>query len=297
MPSDTDWNPKRGPVIVELEMTPAETYAAQLDAVRAQNARIYGPPPIGDSWGGAAARQFRFDPRRELDRNMAVIASYVREDDVVVDVGGGAGRVCLPLALRCKEVFDIEPSPGMGAEFESSAQESDITNAQLVPNSLGDAQVPKADIAFTADVTYFVREIVDFIRQMEAAASRRVMVTIWSEPPPNRRARIFQLVYGEKQAVLPGQAQLLPVLWDMGILPDVQVLPESPWWEYERPPTREEAVKLVLEDRVIKPEDRERAGPLIESHFDELFAPSEAGFVPQWRTDMKELLITWETGN
>jgi len=185
----------------------------------------------------------------------------------------------------------------MGAEFESSAQESDITNAQLVPNSLGDAQVPKADIAFTADVTYFVREIVDFIRQMEAAASRRVMVTIWSEPPPNRRARIFQLVYGEKQAVLPGQAQLLPVLWDMGILPDVQVLPESPWWENERPPTREEAVKLVLEDRVIKPEDRERAGPLIESHFDELFAPSEAGFVPQWRTDMKELLITWETGN
>ena len=97
--------------------------------------------------------------------------------------------------------------------------------------------------------------------------------------------------------MLSGQAQLLPVLWDMGILPDVQVLPEPPWWENQRPPTREEAVKLVLEDRVIKPEDRERAGPLIEAHFDELFSPSEAGFVPQWRADMKELLITWETGN
>ncbi len=42
-----------------------------------------------------------------------VIASYVRPDDVVVDVGGGAGRVCLPLALQCKEVLNIEPSPGM----------------------------------------------------------------------------------------------------------------------------------------------------------------------------------------
>ena len=122
------------------------------------------------------------------------------------------------------------------------------------------------------------------------------MITIWSEPPPNRRAKLFQLVYGEEQAVLPGQGQLLPVLWDMGILPDVQVLPEPPWWENQRPQTREEAVKLVLEDRVVKPEDRERARPLIESQFDELFAPSEAGFVPQWLTEMRELLITWETG-
>ena len=282
---------------MSARLTPTETYAAHLDAVRAQNARIYGPPPTGDSWGGASARQFRFDPMRELDRHMAFIASYVQPNDVVVDVGGGAGRVCLPLALQCKEVFNVEPSPGVGAEFESSAQESGITNAKLVPNALGDAQTPKGDIAFTADVTYFVREIVDFIRQLEAAAFRRVMITIWSEPPPNRRAKIFHLVYGEEQAILPGQAQLLPALWDMGILPDVHVLPESPWWENQRPPTREEAVKMVLEDRVIKPEDRERAGPLIESHFDDLFAPSEAGFVPQWRADMKELLITWETGN
>ncbi|MCI0898720.1 MAG: hypothetical protein J4O11_10540, partial [Chloroflexi bacterium] len=204
--------------------------------------------------------------------------------------------VCLPLALRCKEVVNVEPSQGMAAEFESLAQEAGICNARLVPASLAEAQSPRGDIAFTADVTYFVRDINTFVRQLEAAASRRVMITIWSEPPPNRRAKIFQMVYGEEQEALPGQGQLLPVLWDMGILPDVQVLPEPPWWENQRPQTREEAVKLVLEDRVVKPEDRERARPLIESQFDELFAPSEAGFVPQWRSDMRELLITWETG-
>ena len=274
-------------------MTSSETSAAHLDAVQTQNARIYGPSPAGDPWGGAAARQFRFDPRRDHDRNLAIIASYVSPEDVVVDVGGGAGRVCLPLALQCKEVLNVEPSPGMGAEFESLAQEAGITNARLLPFSLAEAQAPRGDITFTADVTYFVREIADFIHQLEAAASRRVMITIWSEPPPNRRARLFHLVYGEEQAVLPGQAQLLPVLWDMGILPDVQVLPEPPWWENQRPSTREEAVKLVLEDRVIKPEDRERAGPLIESHFEELFGASEGGFVPRWRSDMRELLITW----
>jgi SAM-dependent methyltransferase len=276
-------------------------YANRLDAVNAQNSRIYGPAPSADPWSGQAARQFRFDPYRNLGGNLAIIASYVRPDDVVVDVGGGAGRVCLPLALKCRQVVNVEPSPGMAAEFESLAQEAGITNARLVPSSLP-SPLPQAgetrgDISFSADVTYFVRDIAAFISQLEAVAARRVMITIWSEPPPNRGAKLFQLVYGEEQAVLPGHRQLLPVLWDMGILPDVRVLPESPWWEDQTPPTREEAVQMILEDRWLKPEDRDRAGSLIESHFDELFAPSQGGYLPQWRSDMRELLITWDRRN
>ncbi len=276
-------------------MTPVEIYAHRLDAVDAQNTRIYGPAPAGDAWAGPAARQFRFDPHRILDHNLAFIASYVRPDDVVLDVGGGAGRVGLPLALRCRQVVNVELSPGMAAEFESLAQEAGITNARLVPSSLLEAEGTRGDISFTADVTYFVRDITPFIRRLEAAASRRVMITVWSEPPPNRRAKLFRLVYGEEQEVLPGHRQLLPVLWDMGILPEIQVMPELPWWENQTPPTREEAVQMILEDRWLKPEDRGRARLLIESHFEELFAPGPAGFLPQWRSDMRELLITWET--
>ena len=168
-------------------MTPAETYAAHLDAVQSQNSRIYGPSSGDDPWG-AAARQFRFDPRRELDRNLLVIASYVQPDDIVADVGGGAGRVGQPLALQCKEVLNIEPSPGMGAEFETLVREANISNGRLIPSSFAEVQELTSDIVITADVTYFVRDIVAFIRKLEATASRRVMITIWSEPPPNRSA-------------------------------------------------------------------------------------------------------------
>ena len=276
-------------------MDSLELYANRLDAVNAQNARIYGPAATGDPWAGQAARQFRLDPHRDLGGNLAVIASYVRPDDVLIDVGGGAGRVSLPLSLKCRQVVNVEPSPGMAAEFESLAQEAGITNSRLVPSSLSQAGEIKGEISFTADVTYFVRDIATFISELEAAASRRVMITVWSEPPPNRRAKLFQLVYGEEQAVLPGHRQLLSVLWDLGILPDVLVLPEPPWWENQTPPTKEDAVLMVVEDRVVKPKDRDRAKVLAESHFDELFAPSPAGYLPQWRSDMRELLITWES--
>ena len=274
-------------------MTPAETYAAHLDAVQSQNSRIYGPSSGDDPWG-AAARQFRFDPRRELDRNMLVIASYVQPDDIVADVGGGAGRVGLPLALQCKEVLNIEPSPGMGAEFETLVREANISNGRLIPSSFAEVQELTSDIVITADVTYFVRDIVAFIRKLEATASRRVMITIWSEPPPNRSADFFALVYGEKQAVLPGLSQLMPVLSDMGIYPDVHVMPANPWWEDQPISIKSDAVDMLLMDRVTKPEDREHVRLLIEDNFDRLFSIGEKGFVPIWRLDMRELLITWE---
>ena len=276
-------------------MTPAETYAAHLDEVQSQNSRIYGPSSGDDPWG-AAARLFRFDPRRELDRNMRVIASYVQPDDIVADVGGGAGRVGLPLALRCEEVINIEPSLGMGAEFETLVREANISNGRLIPSSFAEVQELTSDIVLTADVTYFVRDIVAFIQKLEATASRRVMITIWSDPPPNRSANFFELIYGEKQAALPGLGQLMPVLSDIGIFPEVHVLPENPWWEHQRITIKSEAIEILLMDRVTKPEDRERVRLLIEDNFDRLFSVGEMGFVPIWRIDMRELLITWEIG-
>jgi len=45
----------------------------------------------------------------------SAIGAYVRPDDVMVDVGGGTGRLELPLALRCREVVIVDPSQGMRA--------------------------------------------------------------------------------------------------------------------------------------------------------------------------------------
>ena len=95
------------------------------------------------------------------------------------------------------------------------------------------------DVVLTCDVTYFVRDIVPFIEKMNGAARRRVIVLVWSEPPPNRGADLFRRVYGEPLAPMPGHRELLPVLWDMGILPDVHVLPDPTWWESWQYATRD----------------------------------------------------------
>ena len=276
-------------------MTLADEYAAQHDAVEAQRIRLYGSQRQEDPWGGATAKVFRFDPRREFDANLEIIVSYVEPGDVFVDVGGGAGRVSLPMSLRCQYVVCVDSSPGMGLEFDTLASEAGLTNARRIQSDWLEAVAVEGDLVFTSDVTYFVRNIEDFINKLQVSARRRVMIAIWSEPPPNRSAQIFRLVYGEEQAKLPGYRQLLAVLWDMGLLPDVRVLPDPPWWETVVMRTREEAVEQASTGRWLKQEDRDKAQRIIEWNFDELFTHSSAGFSPNWRPDMREMLITWET--
>lgn len=277
-------------------MTAADDYAAHHDAIAAQRDRIYGTDRPADPWTGKTARLFRFNPRRDLEPNLAVIASYIQPDDVVIDVGGGAGRVSLPLALRCREAIVVDPSPGMGAEFDASRNEAGIRNARRIEADWLDSEGIAGDIVFSADVAYFVRDIVPFVEKLQAAARRRVMITLWSEAPPNSAATLFRLVYGEDQAPVPGFRRLMAVLWEMGILPDLQMLPEPPWWEGELLATREEALALALEGPWLREQDRPRARDIFQEHFAQLFSAAPHGYRPLWRPTSRELLITWETG-
>lgn len=271
--------------------TAAEAYAARVDAYSQQAARL--STPRSDRWATRAA-MFRLDPRRKLEANTAAVADLVGPDDVVIDVGGGAGRVSLPIALQCAEVINVEPSAGMRTEFEASAREAGITNARCIDANWPDsAQGIEGDVVLVANVTYFVREIVPFVSALIAAARRRVVISVWSVPPPNDAARLFELVHGEPHSPAPDHRDLLPVLWDLGLLPDVRTLPDEFRAARMRPPTVEDAVKLAVE--AASGENVPGAPETVRAHFDELFAPSPEGFAPRWRRPSREMLITWET--
>jgi len=112
-------------------------------------------------------------------------------------------------------------------------------------------------------VTYFVREIVPFVTKL-ASAARRVMITVWSVANPNQNAALFRLVYGAEQAPVPGYRELLPVLWELGILPDVHVLPGAPQVPGGNMGTRlsqtpEDAVQLALQGQWLGPQEHARA--------------------------------------
>ena len=278
-------------------MTAADQFAILLDAVAEQQARLHGTDPSDDPWTGRLARLFRFDPRRPLGPNMEVIAGYLRPDDILVDVGGGAGRVSLPLALRCREAIAVDPSPGMGAEFDACRSGAGITNARRIQTNWMEVEGVEGDVVFSADVAYFVRDIVPFVEKLQAAARRRVMITLWSVSPPNGEAVLYELLYGEPMAPVPGFRQLMAVLWDMGILPDLLALPDTPWWETGLPGTKDEAMQDALESGWVMEKDMGAARETISRNFDLLFDFDGVSYRPRWRQTSRELLITWATSD
>lgn len=281
----------------------ADRYAARVDAVLTQRTRLRGRQPPGDLFAGLPSDHplMKADPRRPLDPNLEIIASYIQPDDVIIDVGGGAGRISLPLALRGREVINVEPSVAMGAGFRANADQAGISSARLVEGDWLTVDPPAGTVALVNHVTYLTREIVPFIERLERSGSQRVIITVNSPPPPSWHRVLFHLVHGEAEEIVPGHVELVGVLWELGILPDVRVLPHA-----ARPiipaPTREAAIAARVAgfggDQwtfwPLEPDLERRLRSVLEMRFDELFAASPEGFVPRFITPGREILITWE---
>ena len=284
-------------------MSAAETYAARVDAVLDQRTRLRGPQPSGDLFAGLPPTNpmFRIDPRRQIEPNLEIIAQYVRPHDVIVDVGGGAGRVSLPLALRCYEVINVDPSAALLGGFEASARQADIANARAIQADWMDVEPPRGTFALVNHVTYLTRDIEPFIRKLEAAASRRVLITVNSPPPPSWNRELFRLLFDEVQAIVPGHIELVNVLWEMGIEPDLRRLPE-PAGAYPAQPTREAAIdhavaRFTGDQWTLWPlgaDLESRLRQVLDARFDELFARTATGFAATWINTGREVLITWE---
>jgi hypothetical protein len=266
-------------------------------AYDAQQARLV--PSDGDAWANLAGF-FKLDPKRPLDAVLTKIAAYLRPDDALIDVGGGAGRVSLPLALRCREVVIVDPSAGMRRAFDDAREGSGIENARFVQSGWLEAAGIDGDVALVAHVTYFVPQIVPFIEKLNRATKRRVIVSARSTPPPNQSAPFFRLVHGDEMSRVPGPRELLPVLEELGIAAEtVDIGPAEKPATLKIGQTRDEAIQIEVENASrsggLKAGNEARLAKAIAERFEELFVKTERGFWRRSAVDARDLLITWET--
>jgi hypothetical protein len=287
-------------------MTAAEHYAARVDAVLAQRARLRGAEPSGDAYGSLEPDHplLKANPRRPLDANLKALADLIEPSDAIVDVGGGAGRMSLPLALRCRSVTNVDPSAGMGAAFVGNAKAAGISNVALVSGDWLAADALQGTVALVNHVTYLTRDIVPFIEKIERAGPRRVILTVNAPPPPSWNRALFQLVHGEAEKVVPGHVELMNVLWEMGRLPDLTMLEPQDVRLVVPLPSREAALAFAVQ-RVANEqwahwpagdELAARTRATVEQHFDDLYAQGAEGFTPRWINIGREVLITWLPG-
>lgn len=201
-----------------------QAWSARIRDHDTQSLKAAGDKAKDDRWSGIAGA-FRADPRRTDDPLVNLLLGWVTPESTVLDVGGGAGRYALPLALHCRHVTVVEPSPAMVEQLNAAAAEAGITNISAVPEKWEEAKVKPADVVLCANVVYGVADIEPWVRKLDASARGRVAIVAWMDAPSSVFSPVWRAVFGEERIELPALPELLPVLWEMGIFPNVHMLP------------------------------------------------------------------------
>ena len=217
-----------------------------------QSDRIRGERPM-DSWA-TAAHNFKDDPFRTDDAVVEALRSRLVQGETLLDVGAGGGRLALPLALKCSAVAAVEPSPSMCAVFRETADEFGIGNASIIESDWLNAVVEPADVVLCSNVLYVIGDIGAFVRKLNSHARRLVLVILMRTPPRSQVHHIWEVVHGETRLSLPTVPQLLPVLDELGIQPEIADLSEQPPLQFT---SREAATAGIAPQLYVRPGSEE----------------------------------------
>ena len=206
-----------------------------------------------DRWEGLTS-QFKADPHRTGDPILDRLVQDVGANTTVLDVGGGAGRLALPLALRCRHVTVVESSPSMVDALKEGVEEAGIENLSIVQSLWEEATTDPADVVLCVHVVSGIAEIEAFIRKLESHTRERVMVIESMEHPMARVSPFWEPVHRETRMDLPALPELLRVLWEMEIYPDLEMFEET---DPEGAPSPEAALFMLRQYLYVKPDTEE----------------------------------------
>jgi molybdenum cofactor cytidylyltransferase len=224
--------------------TPADlALVAWASRVRANAAQVERVREVGDGdFYASTTHFFRADPRRP-DSDDAVLAELrviARPGERWLDIGAGAGRYALPLALAvgpAGEVIAVDPSPSMLAALREGMAEHGIDNVRPIEGrwplvhpggrrSPGDVtgHSVAADVAFIAHVGYDVEEIGPFLDAMEAAAGRLCIAVLTERAPASIAEPFWPSTHGEPRIPLPALPEFVELLRARGRTPTVTIV-------------------------------------------------------------------------
>lgn len=197
-------------------------WGARVQAHHEQTARLRETPDGGDFYA-PVSRLFIADPRRADDDVLDHLLPLAQPDDTWLDIGAGAGRYALPIALHVREVLALDPSPGMLEALREQAAAHGIANVRTVearwPVDPTEGPVPPADVALIANLGYDVEAIGPFLDAMEAAAGRHCVAILADRQPSTPAHAFWPLVHGEPRAELPALDDFLVLLRVRGRTP------------------------------------------------------------------------------
>jgi 2-polyprenyl-3-methyl-5-hydroxy-6-metoxy-1,4-benzoquinol methylase len=267
----------------------AAYWKARVEAREATRAAT--PAESGCRWDGRAER-FAFLARSldDGDSFVAALRSSLRSGDSVLDVGAGAGRYSMPIARAVRRVTAVEPSPRMRAELARAAAERGLGNLTIVPGRWEDAEVEPHDVAFAANVLYFVADAVRFIEKLERSARRACFILHRVEERATPLLPLWERIWGRPRPPEPGALDLLNLVYSLGICADFQLAAPTPPARYDNFDEALAEARRLLE---LPADDRTR-DVVIRPYLSDLLLQGD-GYV-EYPAGPRMAILSWRKG-
>jgi SAM-dependent methyltransferase len=203
-------------------------WAARVRADHEQVDRVREVPDGADFYAPVRGL-FVADPRRSGDAPLDALLALARADDTWLDVGAGAGRYALPLALAVREVVAVESSPAMAEALRAGMAEHGIANIRVVDGVWppDDATPFAADVGLIAHIGYDIEAIGPFLDAFEAASRRSCVALMLERQPASLIAPFWPPVHSEERVPLPALPEFLELLESRGRRPTVRRLEQG----------------------------------------------------------------------
>jgi SAM-dependent methyltransferase len=197
-------------------------------ANREQVERVRQGAEADDFYAPVTAR-FIDDPRRSGDAVLDALLELAEPQQRWLDIGAGAGRYALPLALAVREVLAVEPSPAMVANLRAGMATHGISNVTIIETRWPpDGDSPSADVALIAHVGYDVEPILPFLDAMERAAGTRCVAVLMDRAPAGYASPFWPEIHGMERVALPALDEFVELLGARGAHPRVRPVVRAP---------------------------------------------------------------------
>ncbi|MCJ2542275.1 class I SAM-dependent methyltransferase [Synechococcus bigranulatus str. 'Rupite'] len=213
-----------------LSVEPIDWFARWRDRVEAREAQNvrWQSPRMGDLgfWAVAAPRFARMTRNLPTtDPFVQAMRVRVQPDDVILDIGAGAGRYSLPIAPWVKQVIALDPSPEMLQQLQLIAAEQGSPNIQTLQGSWPEAlaDLPPVDGVICAHAFYWVREMEPYLQALKTATGRFCLMQIRTHQIDAFLDPLFLRLHGESRPPEPVFLDLYGALTQVGIWADVQI--------------------------------------------------------------------------
>jgi SAM-dependent methyltransferase len=208
----------------------------------------------------------------------------------VLDIGAGPGTLALPLAPLVNEITAVEPGKGMVDLLYENMRKEGIKNITCIQKRWEDVDISR-DLAtpyevVIASLSLTMEDIRESLAKMDAASSRYVYLFWFADPPFWERVYLdlWPELHGETYHPGPKADCLFNVLYQMGIYPNVEMLPLQKEYRFS---TRREMMGFFRNRFAAKTPGQKRVldkylAPLIRKEGDEVVISGDSTLAKVW---------------